>query len=67
MIGQLTTKTPISIRMNDDLLEMLEKVSGQEGSMFWQRDRTWLIEYAIEQTYGDMLVTADKENGKPPN
>lgn len=68
MLGTLaTTKTPVSIRLNDDLLELLEKVSAAEGTMFWQRDRTWLIEYAIEQTFSTPPFTADKENGKSPN
>lgn len=66
MFAEVSTKTKISIRLNDDLMELLEKVSAAENSMFWQRDRTWLIEYAIENTYGELPLAADKENGSPP-
>jgi hypothetical protein len=65
MLGQVAAKTPINIRLSQDTLELLEQVSETEGTLFWQRDRTWLIEYAIGQTYSD-FVTAEKENGSPP-
>ncbi len=71
MLGTETVanKTPISIRLDNSLLEMLEQISNEPGSFYFDRDRTWLIEHAIRKTYGKIapsLVT-EVSNSRPPS
>jgi hypothetical protein len=56
-------KRKISLRVEEELLDMLDKAGEQKG-MFWGRDRTWLIEYAIKQTY-ESVVTPLQEEAPP--
>lgn len=51
----VTMKRPITIRLDEDLLELLKQVSECEGTMYYDRDRTWLIEKAITEQYQPLL------------
>ncbi|MEM7334285.1 MAG: hypothetical protein AAF490_19520 [Chloroflexota bacterium] len=48
-------KKMITLRLDEDLIEKLKKVAKKEDSLFYDRDRTWLIEYAIKKTYGPII------------
>jgi predicted transcriptional regulator len=61
--AQPVAKTPISLRLDDRLLEMLEKIQQTEGTKYWDRDRTWLIEHAIEQLYGPVYEKIRTQGG----
>ena len=47
-------KKMISFRVDPGLLDLLDEVSATPDTMFYDRGRTWLIEYAIKQTYNGM-------------
>lgn len=60
-------KKAIGIRLDENLIDMLDTVSQTSGSYFHGRNRTWLIEYAIRKTYADLTANLDiKEVDKAP-
>lgn len=64
----VVTKRKISLRLDEELLDMLELVSKRPGSVYFDRNRTWLIEHAIEAQYKD-ITKEDKtdEQGDSPS
>ena len=52
-------KKQISIRLDEDLIEMLKRVSQAPGTLYYDRDRTWLIEYAVRKTYAELTLAHD--------
>lgn len=51
----ILVKKMISIRLDEELLELLENVQAIPDSMYFERDRTWLIERAIQETYTPLV------------
>ena len=45
----------VSIRMSEELITLLENVRKVEGSFYFDRDKTWLIEHAIKQQYQHVI------------
>ncbi|MFW6098060.1 MAG: hypothetical protein ACOC9Z_08280 [Chloroflexota bacterium] len=43
---------------------MLDKVQSTEGTVYWDRDRTWLIEHAIEEVYGPVLAEIERKEAR---
>lgn len=52
-------KKAISIRLDETLLEILDEVSQQQGTFYFERNRTWLIEHAIRKVYADLTANLD--------
>lgn len=50
-----STKKMISIRLNTELIKLLEDVAKLQGSYYFDRDRTWLIEEAIKEQYQPLV------------
>jgi predicted transcriptional regulator len=65
----MANKTPISIRLDNGLLELLTQLSRERESFYFDRDRTWLIEYAIRKTYGKYAPeqTTEANGNSPPS
>ncbi len=49
-----TRKKLTSIRLSNKLVGLLADVRAREDSFFYDRSTSWLIEYAIETTYGHL-------------
>ena len=62
---EIVAKVPISMRMDDTILSMLERLQNAKGTVYWQRDRTWLIEHALKQTYEPILAEIEEEEDSP--
>lgn len=61
----ILTKRMVSLRIEEKYLAMLEQVQEAEGTMYWQRDRTWLIENAIRLAYAPFVEKLDKREAAP--
>lgn len=59
----VTMKKPVTMRFNKELLELLDKVAACEGTMYYDRDRTWLVEQAVMEKYQPLVNKEGKTNG----
>jgi predicted transcriptional regulator len=59
----IVVKRMVSLRLDEELLALLEQVAETPGTMYWQRDRTWLVENAIRLIYEP--IVASQETKKP--
>ncbi len=63
----VVTKRKISLRLDEELIDMLDKVSQKKGSVYFDRDRTWLIEHAIVAQYKTITNDETDEPGELPS
>lgn len=46
------TKKAISIRLDERLVKLLDDIKAKDG-LYFDRNRTWLIEHALWEIYGE--------------
>ena len=65
---EMANKKPLTIRLDLQLFDLLDAVSQKPNSFYFDRGRTWLIEHAIRETYGDMAPQGRTEanSTRPP-
>ena len=59
-------KKMISIRLDERLIRMLDKIKKKPGTMYYDRDRTWLIEHALKEQYSE-FENHTTNGGQQPN
>lgn len=63
----VTAKKMVSLRLDEEILALLQKVQEAKDTIYWQRDRTWLIENALKQVYEPIVAAQPSEKEAVPS